>query len=245
MTTPLVGKRQMKERRSLNPREGAWASRGAPEHLFCPSCAATLPQPFSGSAPLVSHLHGHAPPCRERLRLPARSPFRKGNGSRPRRNRESGGYAPPALRKSKSGMPIALALSARLSVTPVPGNTTMPIGRASSSWSLRLNGAAFLMTCPVRLEDDLGNLALIGPAGGDLLRTPRRAAVEKHHVGVLGHHLVEHGPDALVIVTVDAAGEGDPGAFRQQDLGVRTAPRVDELAAVDHRRTRKRSPTRK
>ena len=62
---------------------------------------------------------------------------------RPRRTGKSGAYAPPALRQSNSGMPIALALSARLSVTPEPGNTTTPIGRASSSWSLRLNGAAF------------------------------------------------------------------------------------------------------
>src|SRR6185295_12604748 len=46
---------------------------------------------------------------------------------------KGGAYAPPALRKSNSGMPIALALSARLSVTPEPGNTTMPIGNASSS----------------------------------------------------------------------------------------------------------------
>ena len=45
----------------------------------------------------------------------------------------SGAYAPPPLRQSNSGMPIALALSARLSVTPEPGNTTMPIGSASRS----------------------------------------------------------------------------------------------------------------
>jgi hypothetical protein len=55
--------------------------------------------------------------------------------------------------------------------------------------------------------------------------------MEKDHVGVLGHHLVEHGPDALVIVAIDAAGEGDPGALRQEDLSVRTAARIDELAA--------------
>ena len=48
MTTPLVGKRQTRK-----PREGSWASRGAPGHLFCPSRAATLPRPFSCSAPLV------------------------------------------------------------------------------------------------------------------------------------------------------------------------------------------------
>lgn len=41
--------------------------------------------------------------------------------------------APPLLRKSNSGMPSFLALSARLSVTPEPGKTTMPIGSASSS----------------------------------------------------------------------------------------------------------------
>ena len=59
--------------------------------------------------------------------------------------------------------------------------------------------------------------------------------MEKDHVGVLAHHLVENGPDAVVIAVLDAAGEGDPGALRQQDLGVRTAARIDEVAAVDHR----------
>jgi len=41
-------------------------------------------------------------------------------------------------------MPSLFALSARLSLIPEPGNTTTPIGSTSSSWSLRLNGAAFL-----------------------------------------------------------------------------------------------------
>ena len=35
--------------------------------------------------------------------------------------------------KSNSGMPSFLALSARLSEMPEPGNTTTPIGRVSSS----------------------------------------------------------------------------------------------------------------
>jgi hypothetical protein len=91
------------------------------------------------------------------------------------------------------------------------------------------------VTCPVRFEDDLGDLARIRPAGRDLLGAARRAAMEKHHVRVLGHHLVEHGPDALVIAVLDAAGEGDPGALRQEDLGIRTPACIDELPAVDHR----------
>src|SRR3954471_10055826 len=41
-------------------------------------------------------------------------------------------------------MPILRALSARFSLMPEPGNRRTPIGRASSIWSLRLNGAAFL-----------------------------------------------------------------------------------------------------
>jgi hypothetical protein len=74
-----------------------------------------------------------------------------------------------------------------------------------------------------------------------IFSAPRgRAAVQEDHVRVLGHHLVEHRPDALVIVAVHAAGEGDPGALRQEDLGIRAAARIDELAAVDHRRRHRR-----
>lgn len=55
--------------------------------------------------------------------------------------RSKRGYAPP-LPNAQTGMPRFLALSARLSWMPVPGNTMMPIGKASSIASLRLNGAA-------------------------------------------------------------------------------------------------------
>ena len=57
------------------------------------------------------------------------------------------GYPPP-LPKLHTGMPSFLALSARLSWMPVPGNTTTPIGNASSMASLRLNGAA--LACRVQ-----------------------------------------------------------------------------------------------
>ena len=77
---------------------------------------------------------------------------------------------------------------------PEPGKTMTPIGSTSSIWSLRLNGAA-LACCPVGLEGDLRDLAVVGPAGGDALGALRRAAVQQHHVGVLGVHLVEPVPD--------------------------------------------------
>ena len=49
---------------------------------------------------------------------------------------------------------------------------------------------------PVGLEDDLRDLAAVGPAGGDTLGAARAAAVQQHHVGIFRVHLVEHGPDA-------------------------------------------------
>ena len=60
---------------------------------------------------------------------------------------------------------------------------------------------------PVGLEDDLRHLAAVGPASGDTLGAFWRAAVQQHHVGVLGAHLVERFPDAPVIVAIGAAGE--------------------------------------
>ncbi len=51
---------------------------------------------------------------------------------------------------------------------------------------------------------------------------------------MLGVHLVEHGPDALVIGVIGAAGEGDLRAFGQHQLGVGAAAGGDEVAAVDH-----------
>ena len=81
---------------------------------------------------------------------------------------------------------------------------------------------------PVGLEDDLQNLALIGPAGGDAFGAARAAAVEENHVRVLGADLVERVPDADVIVAVGPAGEGDARAGRGAHFGVGTkiAPRL-------------------
>ena len=127
---------------------GLLGFKGARRGVFSPfSRAATLPLPFSCSAPLV---RGGRPQAW--VALPDTG-YASSSGSvtlprgqspprcRPRRSRKSGAYAPPALRKSRSGMPSVLALSARLSVMPDPGKTMRPMGRTSSSWSLRLNGA--------------------------------------------------------------------------------------------------------
>src|SRR6202012_4882197 len=72
-------------------------------------------------------------------------------------------------------------------------------------------GSGTAVAGPVGLEDDLWNFAMIGPAGGDTLGAARTAAVQQHHVGMLGVDLVERRPDPRVVVAVGAAGEGDAG----------------------------------
>jgi hypothetical protein len=54
----------------------------------------------------------------------------------------------------------------------------------------------------------------IGCAQQAAMRSAPRgaAAMQQHHVGVLGADLVERGPDAGVIVAVGAVGEGNAGA---------------------------------
>src|SRR3954466_13029063 len=69
------------------------------------------------------------------------------------------------LRVSRSnritGMPSFFALSARLPLTPLPGNTRTPTGIASSIWSLRLKGAAFLCLAQSGLNTTWGTLRLL------------------------------------------------------------------------------------
>ena len=117
---------------------------------------------------------------------------------------------------------------------PEPGKTMTPAGTMSSMRSLRLKGAALPSRGPVGLEGDLRHLAIIGPAGGGSLGAFWRTAMDQHHVGMLGEHLIEHGPDALMIGVIGAAGKGDLRAFRKHQFGVGVAARGDEVAAVDH-----------
>src|SRR3954469_5007947 len=57
-------------------------------------------------------------------------------------------------------MPSLRALSARFSLMPEPGTSRTPIGRASSIWSLRLNGAAFLCRAQSGLKATCGTRRL-------------------------------------------------------------------------------------
>src|SRR3546814_1971311 len=50
---------------------------------------------------------------------------------------------------------------------------------------------------------------------------------------MLGLDLVEGGPDAVMVLIVDAAGDEDARALGQEDLGLGPALGVDEVAAVD------------
>ena len=117
---------------------------------------------------------------------------------------------------------------------PEPGKTMTPAGTMSSMRSLRLKGAAL----PSRVQSGLKAICV----------TPRLSAQQAAAFsapfgvppwistmsGMLGEHLVEHGPDALVIGVIDAAGEGDLRAFGQKQLGIGPAAGGDEVPAVDH-----------
>src|SRR3984893_9879006 len=87
-----------------------------------------------------------------------------------------------------------------------------------------LEGCGVAVPVPVGLEDDLWNFAIVGPAGGDALGAARTAAVQEDHVGMLGADLVEGVPDAVDIVAVGAAGEGDAGAGGSVDFGLGASP---------------------
>jgi hypothetical protein len=54
-------------------------------------------------------------------------------------------------------------------------------------------------------------------------------------VGCDLQRFVEHGPDAVMIVAVHAAGEGDARAGRNAQVGLGPAAGGEVVAAVDHR----------
>src|SRR3546814_11471775 len=89
------------------------------------------------------------------------------------------------------------------------------------------------MAAPVGLEDDLLDAAIVGPFGGDQLGAARGAAMQQNHAGMLGLDLVEGGPDANVVLIVDAAGDEDTRALGQEDRALGTALGVDEVAGCD------------
>lgn len=92
------------------------------------------------------------------------------------------------------------------------------------------------MLGPVRLEEDLRDLAMVRPGGGDTRGALGAAATQQHHLRIFRAHLFQRGPDALAVVAVGAASKCDPRARKQEDLSLCELSGVDEVAAVDHRR---------
>ena len=147
-----------------------------------------------------------------------------------------GAHAPPSP-NFQTGMPSFFALSARLSWMPVPGKTHDADRQHFEHCVVALERRGLGVLGPVGLEGDLRHLAVVGPAGGDQLGALRRAAMQQHHVGMLGVDLVEPVPDQAMVVEVEAAGEGDlrswrqhaprsrRGAWRRGSRGCRSSPR--------------------
>src|SRR5712671_7690003 len=100
-------------------------------------------------------------------------------------------------------MPSFFALSARLAEMPEPGNTMTPDRQDGEHLIVAPEGRGLGVAGPVGLEGDLGDLAGVGPGGGDALGAPRGAAVQQHHAGMLGVNLVEPVPDRAVVVEVE------------------------------------------
>src|SRR3546814_2042629 len=90
-----------------------------------------------------------------------------------------------------------------------------------------------------RSESDRRHAAGIRPAGGGALGPGGRCAMHQHHVGVAGMDTIERGPDMLMIIAGGTAAEGDARAFGDQRRGLFAEPLVEEIAAVDHRRSQR------
>ena len=205
MTTPLVGKRQTREPRSLEPRHAmvvqGWARRrGAVSRMSgAESVVGTMggllgfegvrrgislalpaplsfARPFSCSAPSVSQCQGHAAAYPRRFVLRLGQPAAR--------------VTCAAFVGRGEGVKAALTRAARLAAVEErdahrPGLVGEVVGHAGAGEHHDANGQGFEelivalercrlgMPCPVRLEDDLGDLARVRPASGDLSPAPR------------------------------------------------------------------------
>lgn len=81
----------------------------------------------------------------------------------------------------------------------------------------------------------MGDLACPCPERSDVFAAGGIAAVEQDHVGIFGENLVEHSPDAVVILIGRAGGERDACAGGQHGFDFRTALGGKKIPAVDHR----------
>ncbi len=76
------------------------------------------------------------------------------------------------------------------------------------------------MLGPVGGKADLRDTAVVGPAGGDLLAPFGDLPCISTMSGCFGADLVELGPDQLVVVEVEPAGQRDLRPGGQQHLAV-------------------------
>ena len=62
---------------------------------------------------------------------------------------------------------------------------------------------------PVRLEDNLGDLAVLGPETGDLFGPLGATSMQEDHIGMASMDTIQRFEDAVIVFALNAAGEGD------------------------------------
>ena len=107
-----------------------------------------------------------------------------------------------------------------------------PIGSTYEHLIVALERCGLGMFGPIGFEGDLRDLAVVAQPGGDPLGALRRTAMQEHHVRMLCVDLIELVPDQAMIVTVEAAGEGDlrPGRQMTSVSARRLAARKSRLS---------------
>ena len=109
------------------------------------------------------------------------------------------------------------------------------LGQEAEQLVVAPEGSRPAVRVPVGLADDLVDAVALGPAGRYLLRA-RTAAVDEHHVFVLGLDLVEMRDDFAYVVRLLAARDGDERSLGEVCGVLAVLPRPLEVARVDHGR---------
>ena len=109
------------------------------------------------------------------------------------------------------------------------------LGQEAEQLVVAPEGSGPSVCVPVGLADDLVDAVPLRPARRYLLG-PRTAAVDEHHVCVLGLELVEMPDDGAHIVRLLAARHGDEGSLGEVRRVLAVLSRPLEVARVDHGR---------
>ena len=121
------------------------------------------------------------------------------------------------------------------SVMPEPGKDDQAVGHHREKLVVAAERSRLVVPVPVRLEGDLGHLAVLGPAGGDALGAAWAPPCSRTMSGCFSRALSSASQIRSWIVAVEPAGEGDP-VRPGKHLGLGAAAGGEEVAAVDHRR---------